>query len=307
MATRSRWGYARFAGQCYDYLVSQLSSFRNGWRQDSTGVILGKAATTILTRRGSGIGKCTAERFLKAGAKVVFADIQKEESEEQSDDRIFVVADVTKEEQVKALMETAVKTFGRLDIVVNNAGIGTGAEISVETEDAFDKIMAVNGKGVLFGIKHAAANMPDGGAIINTSSMAALLGFPTYASYAASKATVVSLTKTAALELAPMGIRVNAICPGTIATPINEGEAAEVEMALTKYMTPLGSIAEPEEIAALYHYLASDESSYVTGVAIPFDGGMSAGIGLGIIEPLLGLATRLRVAIFLVSRRFRKH
>lgn len=249
----------------------------------------GKVA--VVTGASSGIGKCTAERFAKAGARVVFSDIQDGEQFAKACGGIFVKADVSKEDQVKRLMETAVEKFGHLDIVVNNAGIGVGAEITEITEEALDKHFAINTKGVLFGIKHAATIMSDGGSIINTSSMAGLLGFPTYGAYAASKAGVIALTRNAALELAPRKIRVNAICPGTIDTPINETETGEVELALTRHLTPLGRIAKPEEIAALYHYLASDESSFMTGVALPFDGGLGVGIGLGIIEPMLEMVT----------------
>jgi NAD(P)-dependent dehydrogenase (short-subunit alcohol dehydrogenase family) len=249
----------------------------------------GKVA--VVTGASSGIGKCTAQRYAQAGAKVVFADIQDSTQFAETSGGIFVKVDVTSEEQVKMLMETAVKQYGHLDIVVNNAGIGVGAEITEITEEIFDRHIAVNTKGVLFGIKHAAAVMSDGGSIINTSSMAGLLGFPTYGAYAASKAAVIGLTRNAALELAPRGIRVNCICPGTIDTPINETETGEVELALTEYLTPLGRIAKPEEIAALFHYLASDESRFMTGVNLPFDGGISAGIGLGIIEPMLEMVT----------------
>ena len=247
----------------------------------------GKVA--VVTGAASGIGKCTADRFLKAGAKVVSADIQGGDKAVRSDVSAFVRTDVSKEEQVRKLMDTAVAIFGRLDIVVNNAGIGTGGDIRDLTAEAFDGIMAVNAKGVLFGIKHAAEHMTDGGSIINTSSMAGLMAFPSYAAYGASKAAVISLTKSAAIELAPRGIRVNAVCPSTIDTPINAGEMAQVELALASHIHPLGRIGKPEEVAALYHYLASDESAFITGVAIPFDAGASAGIGLGIIEPLVGL------------------
>lgn len=245
----------------------------------------GKVA--VVTGASSGIGKATAERYAKAGAKVVFADIQDGEQFAKECDGIFVRVDVTQEDQVKMLMETAVKKYGHLNIAVNNAGIGVGADITDVTEEVFDQHHAVNSKGVLFGIKHAAANMSDGGSIINTSSMAGLLGFPSYGAYAASKAAVIAMTRNAALELAPRAIRVNAICPGTIDTPINETETGEVELALTRHLTPLGRIGKPEEIAALYHYLASDESAFMTGLAIPFDGGLGVGISLGIIEPML--------------------
>jgi NAD(P)-dependent dehydrogenase (short-subunit alcohol dehydrogenase family) len=138
-------------------------------------------------------------------------------------------------------------------------------------------------------MKHAVPHISDGGSIINTSSYAGLASFPSYGSYSASKCAVVGLTKTAALELAPRGIRVNAVCPGTIDTPLNEGPATEVELALASLVHPLRRVGQAEEVAALFHFLASDESAYITGVAIPIDGGLSAGIGLGIIEPLLGV------------------
>lgn len=249
----------------------------------------GKVA--VVTGAASGIGKCTADRFLKAGAKVVSADIRGGDENDRSDVSAFVKVDVSREEQVGKLMETAVSFFGRLDIVVNNAGIGMGGDIRDLTEEAFDRIMAVNAKGVLFGIKHGAAHMADAGAIINTSSMAGLMGFPSYAAYGASKAAIISLTKNAAIELAPRRIRVNAVCPSTIDTPINAGEMAQVELALASQIHPLGRIGKPEEVAALYHYLASDESAFITGAVIAFDAGASAGIGLGIIEPLVGMIT----------------
>jgi 3alpha(or 20beta)-hydroxysteroid dehydrogenase len=249
----------------------------------------GKVA--VVTGAASGIGKCTAERFLKAGAKVVSADIRFDHETVQDENQALVRVDVSREEQIKALMETAVSLFGRLDIVVNNAGIGMGEDISSLTEETFDRLIAVNTKSVLFGIKHAAGKMNQGGSIINTASLAGITGFPSYAAYGASKAAVISLTKNAAIELAPRRIRVNAVCPSTVDTPINDGEMAQVELKLATYLHPLGRIGKPEEVAALYHYLASDESAFITGLAIPFDAGFTAGVGLGIIEPLIGMIT----------------
>jgi 3alpha(or 20beta)-hydroxysteroid dehydrogenase len=248
-----------------------------------------KGKVAVITGGASGIGKATALRFSKAGAKVVLGDIQDGSETAEQAGGIFVRTDVSKEGQVKALIEAAVSEYGMLDIVVNNAGIGEGNEIKDISEEELDRILNVNTKGVLWGMKHAVPRISDGGSIINTASYAGLAAFPSYGSYTASKCAVIGFTKTAALELAPRGIRVNAVCPGTIDTPINEGPMAEVENALATHIHPLRRIGRPEEVAALFHFLASDESSFITGVAIPIDGGLSAGIGLGIVEPLLGV------------------
>lgn len=245
----------------------------------------GKVA--VVTGAASGIGKATAERYLKAGAKVVSADLRWGDAVAQSESNLLMEVDVTKEEQVKNLMETAVKTFGHLDIVVNNAGIGEGADFIDTTEEMFDKHMAVNAKGVLFGIKHGAANMTDGGSIIITSSGAGFIGIPSYGAYAASKAAAIMMTKTAALELGPRGIRVNTICPGTINTPMQHSEAGQAELAISKLLCPMERIGEPEEVAAVYHFLGSDDSAFISGNVIPVDGGISAGLGLGIFGTLL--------------------
>lgn len=247
----------------------------------------GKVA--VITGGASGIGKATALRFSRAGARVVVADIQDGSGVAREAGGIFVKTDVGREDQVRALLERAVAEFGKLDVVVNNAGIGEGGQIQEITEDQFDRVLQVNTKGVLWGLKHAAVLISDGGSIINTASYAGVAAFPSYGSYSASKAAVIALTRTAALELAPRRVRVNAVCPGTIDTPINEGPMAQVELALASHVHPLRRIGLPEEVAALFHFLASDESSFITGLAIPIDGGLSAGIGLGIIEPMLGL------------------
>lgn len=247
----------------------------------------GKVA--VITGGASGIGKATALRFSRAGARVVVADLQDGSGVAQEAGGVFVKTDVGREDQVRALLERAVAVFGKLDVVVNNAGIGEGGQIQEITEDQFDRVLRVNTKGVLWGLKHAAAFISDGGSIINTASYAGVAAFPSYGSYSASKAAVIALTRTAALELAPRRVRVNAVCPGTIDTPINESPMAQVELALASHVHPLRRIGLPEEVAALIHFLASDESSFITGLAIPIDGGLSAGIGLGIIEPMLGL------------------
>ncbi|MEW6441585.1 MAG: SDR family oxidoreductase [bacterium] len=250
-----------------------------------------KDKVAVITGGASGIGKATALRFAKAGAAVVLADVQDGREVAKEAGGLFVKTDVSQEPQVQDLLETALSRYGKLDILVNNAGIGEGGEIREITEAQFDRIFRVNTKGVLWGLKHAASRIADGGSIINTSSYAGVAAFPSYGSYTASKCAVIGLTKTAALEFAPRGVRVNAVCPGTIDTPINAGPMAQVEMLLASHLHPLRRIGRPEEVAALFHFLASDESAFITGLAIPIDGGLSAGIGLGIVEPLVGLIT----------------
>jgi len=245
----------------------------------------GKVA--VITGGASGIGKATALRFSKAGAKVVLADIQDAGDVAKEAGGIYVRTDVTKEGEVKALMEKAVSECGKLDIVCNNVGVDFGAPVEEMKEEDFDRIMGINAKSVLWGVKHAAPRISDGGSIINTSSLAGLIGFPEYTAYCSSKFAIVGISKTAALELAPRRIRVNCVCPGSVDTPMMQVESAQAELALVPYLYPLGRMSTAEEIAALFHYLASDESAIMTGLAIPIDGGYSAGFGLQLIEPLL--------------------
>jgi len=245
----------------------------------------GKVA--VITGAASGLGKATALRFARAGAKVVLADITDAEEVAAEAGGIYVKTDVSREEQVEELMQAAVSEYGKLTTVVNNAGIGgqMGTLDSI-TREGIDEALDINFKGVLWGIKHAAPLIADGGSIMNTASYAGLYGTPTYGCYVASKAAIIAITKTAALELAPRWIRVNCICPGTADTPMAYIEGAEVELKLSCMLQPLGRLVQPEEVAALYHFLASDDCSMVSGVAIPIDGGMTAGPGLGVIGPL---------------------
>jgi len=245
----------------------------------------GKVA--VVTGAASGFGKATSLRFSKAGAKVVLADIQDAVGVAEEAGGVYVETDVSKEDQVRNVLQKAVDEFGKLDIVVNNAGIG-GIGVMVEgiTDENLTDELNINFKSVVWGIKHAVPLISDGGSIMNTASYAGLFGTPTYGTYVAAKAAIIAITKTAALELAPRGIRVNCICPGTADTPMSYTEGGEVELKLANYLQPLGRLAQPEEIAALYHFLASDDSSFITGVAIPIDGGMSAGPSVGVIMPL---------------------
>jgi len=245
----------------------------------------------VITGAASGFGKTAAIRFARAGAKVVLADINNAGDVAKETGGVYVKTDVSQEQQVKELMERAAAEFGRLDIVINNAGISCEtAEIKDVIEGDFDLGIKVNLKGVLWGIKHAVPHISDGGSIINVSSYAGYTGTPTYGTYVATKSAVIGITKTAALELAPRGIRVNCICPGTMDTAMAYGEESEVELAIAKMFHPLGRLGTAEEIAGLFHYLAADESAFITGLAIPIDGGMSAGPSLGVIGPLYELA-----------------
>jgi NAD(P)-dependent dehydrogenase (short-subunit alcohol dehydrogenase family) len=253
------------------------------------GVFSIKNKVTIITGGTAGIGKAAVERFADAGAKVVFAGRRSDGSRlATKTGSIFVKTDVSIESQVERLVKTAVESYGGLDVLINNAGIGDDQNIKDITEENFDRVQSVNTKGVLWGMKHAAPHMSSGGSIINCSSAAGKIAFPGYGSYSSSKFAIIGLTQTAALEFAPLGIRVNAVLPGTFDT---ESPGSDLELAVAKFMHPMGRIGKPEEVAGLYHFLASDESAFITGASIPIDGGILAGIGLGMIEPLVGIAS----------------
>jgi len=252
-----------------------------------------KNKVAVITGAAAGLGKAAAIRFAKAGAKVVVADIGDGSEVAKEADGIFVKTDVSREDQVKNLMEKAVSEFGKLDIVINNAGIGCEVgEIKNILEKDLDDGLNVNLKGVIWGIKHAVPNISDGGSIVNVSSYAGYAGALTYGTYVASKSGIIGITKTAALELAPRGICVNCICPGTMDTAMtHEDEGSKIEFAISQMIHPLGRLGTAEDAAALFHFLASDDSGFITGLAIPLDGGMSAGFGMGIIGPLYNTAT----------------
>lgn len=240
------------------------------------GRLEGKVA--VVTGAGSGIGAATVMRFVEEGASVVAVDVSGREEETASaagNACVACHADVSKAADVRAMFDLAVKHFGRLDVLYNNAGIQGGLAKTADYEDDdFDRVIAVNLRSVFLGMKYAIPLMlkTGGGSIINTSSMAALVAFPMMAGYCASKGGVSMLTKLTAAEYAAEGIRVNAILPGAIDTGMTQGLPADyMTGAITG--TPLGRIGGPGEIANLALFFASDESSFITGTLVPVDGG----------------------------------
>ncbi|MDF1656137.1 MAG: SDR family oxidoreductase [Verrucomicrobiales bacterium] len=232
----------------------------------------GKVA--IVTGGSSGIGEAIVNRFHEAGATVVVAD-RKAPVDSSFE---FIETDVSEESQIAALVDAVVAKHGQLDIMVNNAGIQPlGVSFKDLTPALLEKTLSVNVHGVAFGIKHAARVMQSGGRILNTASFVGTLGIPAGTAYATSKAAVAHLTKCGALELASEGVTVNAVAPGTIETPAVLEIEDNPEIPFAESRTPLGRLGTPEEIAAAFHFLASDDASYVTGAIIPVDGGIAAG------------------------------
>jgi len=245
--------------------------------------LTGKVA--IVTGAGGGIGSAITETFCREGARVVAVDISGRESDVAAplgDRCVAFRADVTTSADVRGMIQEAVGRFGRLDILVNNAGIdGLCVATPDYPEEEFDRVMAVNCRSVFLGMKYAIPEMlrTGGGSIVNTASTAAVNGFAMMPAYCASKGAIVQLTKATAMEFATRGIRVNAICPGPVRTEMT----VQIPAAIMKRVidrTPMARYAEPEEIAKTVAFLASDQSSYVTGVAMLADGGQSA---MGII------------------------
>lgn len=247
----------------------------------------GKVA--VVTGSGSGLGYATAERFKEAGARVVMADINEKTAELAEElGCSFVKTDVSKEEDVANLMKTASETYGKLDIVVNNAGIICPEELLENAEKGtYERLFNVNVMGVVFGIKYAQKYMNDGGVILNTASNSANGDYAGYGPYIMSKISVVGITKVASIELAPRNIRVNCICPNTIDTPMAYVDGCETELMAMKIQTPLGRMCKAEEGAALYHFLASDDCRYITGEDIYIDGGLKAGPANQMIDAIL--------------------
>jgi NAD(P)-dependent dehydrogenase (short-subunit alcohol dehydrogenase family) len=233
----------------------------------------GKAA--LVTGASSGIGFAVARRLHAAGARVAGADIQGSDQLTGLGIPLFRV-DVSNEADVAKEFARASERLDGLDILVNNAGVaGATASLAEHPIEDLHKTVAVNLFGVLWGLRHGPPLMRDGGSIINTASIAGLTASPGFGIYAMTKAAVISLTGTSAHELGPRGIRVNAVCPGTVITPMEPADGDEAQIA--PLVTALGRSATVDDLAGVYHFLASDESRYVTGQVLPVDGGWSAG------------------------------
>jgi len=242
----------------------------------------------MITGGSTGIGRAAAEHCAREGAVVIIADVNVADSERVTEQlsasgaRVsFIATDVTSATAVESCVSTIVSRHGRLDGAFNNAGVeGSFTGLANVSDDLFDRTITVNLKGVFLSMKHQLAQMlvqGTGGAIVNNASTAGLVGVAGGAAYCASKHGVVGMTKVAALDYARKGIRVNAVCPGMVRTPMLERLAGSEERLLEYGRAqPIGRVAEPHELGATVAWLLSDEASYVTGLAMPVDGGWVA-------------------------------
>jgi NAD(P)-dependent dehydrogenase (short-subunit alcohol dehydrogenase family) len=249
-----------------------------------TGRLSGKRA--VITGAAQGIGKAIAEAFAAEGAELLLADIDGERLTEAAATlgQEGIVIDVARKAEIEQLFARVSERWGGLDILVNNAGVTHAAELDDLTEEDFDRVFAINLKSALWATQSAARLMGQGSAVVNMSSVNAVLAIPNQIPYAVSKAALKQLTNVTALALAPKGIRVNAIGPGSIMTEMLAGimaDSSAEDRILTR--TPLGRCGEPAEVAAVAVFLASAESSYITGQTIYPDGGR---LGLNYTVPV---------------------
>jgi NAD(P)-dependent dehydrogenase (short-subunit alcohol dehydrogenase family) len=251
------------------------------WLEDKVAVVTGAA---------NGMGRATALLFAQEGARVVIADVDAlggssavQQIRAAGGEAMFVSCDVSKEAEVRELMHTAEREYGGLHTIFNNAGIEQPVTPSSEvTEELFDRVIGINLKGTFFGCKHAIPLLKkSGGTIVNNSSVSAFANVGGNIAYGSSKGAIMSMTRILAIEYARENIRVNAICPGVIDTPMNQRnleKSEDQDAVIDRWMsvTPLGRMGTPEEIARTVLYLASDMSSFTTGIGLLIDGGRVA-------------------------------
>ncbi|GAA2917819.1 SDR family NAD(P)-dependent oxidoreductase [Kitasatospora cinereorecta] len=242
----------------------------------------------LVTGASSGIGLATARAFAASGAAVALADINDDAvnaaAQELTDDgyqALALVCDVTDEDQVAAAVDRTVEVFGRLDMAYNNAGImPPPTDAADETAEQFDRVQGINLRGIWASTKHELRHMREqgSGAIVNCSSLGGLVGNPGRAAYHAAKHGVIGLTKSAALEYGPRGVRINSVCPGTISTPMVDAmvEGGELDRSRAEAGQAIDRLGTADEIAQAVLWLCSPGASYVTGIALPVDGGYTA-------------------------------
>ncbi len=232
----------------------------------------------------TGIGLAVVKRFAAAGANVMVADIKDVRGTMDDLGVLYTQMDVAEEAQVASALQWAAQQLGKLDVLINNVGVFDEEKPFSEYDSAaFDRLINVNVKGMYHGLKHGPGHMKDGGSIINTVSQVAFTHIPQTGPYAATKAAGVSMTMTAALEMAPRNIRVNGVAPTLVDTPFYEVLRDE-DINLCKYNIPLGRVSVPEDLAGTFHFLASDESAFITGHILHVNGGWTAGLSYGLLE-----------------------
>jgi len=244
----------------------------------------------IITGAGSGIGRATALLFAEEGARVVVADYAPAGGRETVEmirhnggEAIFSETDVSKADEVQRLVQTTMETYGRIDVLFNNAAVTIPASVVEASEEVWERTMSIDLKGVFLPCKYAIPHMiaGGGGVVINTASMCGLVASRNQAPYSAAKGGVVALTRQMAIDYAAQNIRVNGIAPSEVRTPmflgfINRASDPQKQMEALVARIPMGRVAEPEELARVALFLASDDSSYITGVTLPVDGGLTA-------------------------------
>jgi NAD(P)-dependent dehydrogenase (short-subunit alcohol dehydrogenase family) len=244
----------------------------------------------VITGAGSGIGRAMALQFAREGARVLAADVNAAAAEETAalvrdagGEALPLQVNVTEPAEVRAMLERARDAFGGVQILCNNAGIGSTTDVVDCEPDEWDRVMAVNVKGVFLGCKYAIPIMlaGGGGSIVNTASVAGMVGIVKRAVYCASKGAVIALTKQVAVEYVERGIRCNCVCPGTVDSPwvgrlLSQTEDPQSARAALVARQPIGRLGTPEEVAAAALYLCSDDASFITGSSLVLDGGWTA-------------------------------